>query len=261
MRAICAVASPRRSHCSWSAARRSDFTDREIAAVDAFLQRGGGALLLLEAGAPPRVQELVREVRHRARQRPDRRRAQPALLRRQLCAAGRVLQRGPDAVHGCAARDPAARAIDQRRSSRTVREWWRSSRVHRRRHVGGRRETEHEGRRAASFGGGRPAAGPCRWRRSRASRSRRIRRRADRWSWSGTASSRPISTSASLGNRDFFLNLAHLAARAEGLIATRGASPSGGDLLERSPERRPGAAAVLARRRGPSRRWCWFSGQ
>ena len=36
----------------------------------------------------------------------------------------------------------------------------------------------------------------------------------------------------SLGNRDFFVNLAHLAARTEALIATRGASAPGGTFSQ-----------------------------
>jgi gliding motility-associatede transport system auxiliary component len=38
----------------------SDFTEGEIAAVDAYLRRGGGALFLLEAGTPPRLAALLR---------------------------------------------------------------------------------------------------------------------------------------------------------------------------------------------------------
>jgi hypothetical protein len=40
----------------------SDFTDSEIAAVRAYLKRGGGALFLIEAGTPPRVAGLLREI-------------------------------------------------------------------------------------------------------------------------------------------------------------------------------------------------------
>lgn len=41
---------------------RTDFTESEIAAVDAYLKRGGGALFLVEAGSSPRVAAFLREL-------------------------------------------------------------------------------------------------------------------------------------------------------------------------------------------------------
>ncbi|MBM4267488.1 MAG: hypothetical protein FJ144_12890 [Deltaproteobacteria bacterium] len=41
---------------------RTDFTDSEIEVVRRYLNAGGGALILLEANAPPKVQALVREL-------------------------------------------------------------------------------------------------------------------------------------------------------------------------------------------------------
>ncbi|MBY0277941.1 GldG family protein [Candidatus Binatia bacterium] len=41
---------------------RTDFTDAEIAAVDAYLERGGGGLFLVEAGSAPRLAGLLREL-------------------------------------------------------------------------------------------------------------------------------------------------------------------------------------------------------
>lgn len=40
---------------------RTDFTEAEIAAVDAYLKRGGGGLFLVEAGSAPRLAALLRE--------------------------------------------------------------------------------------------------------------------------------------------------------------------------------------------------------
>jgi ABC-type uncharacterized transport system involved in gliding motility auxiliary subunit len=44
-----------------SANPRSDFTESEIVALDNYLKRGGGALFLLEAGSAPRLAALLRE--------------------------------------------------------------------------------------------------------------------------------------------------------------------------------------------------------
>ncbi len=41
---------------------RSDFAEAEIAAVDAYLKRGGGGLFLVEAGSSPRLAALLREL-------------------------------------------------------------------------------------------------------------------------------------------------------------------------------------------------------
>lgn len=41
---------------------RTDFTEAEIAAVDAYLKRGGGGLFLVEAGSSPRLAALLREL-------------------------------------------------------------------------------------------------------------------------------------------------------------------------------------------------------
>lgn len=41
---------------------RTDFTDSEIAAVDAYLKRGGGALFMVEPGSSPKVAALLREL-------------------------------------------------------------------------------------------------------------------------------------------------------------------------------------------------------
>lgn len=41
---------------------RSDFTEAEIAAVDAYLKRGGGGLFLVEEGSSPRLAALLREL-------------------------------------------------------------------------------------------------------------------------------------------------------------------------------------------------------
>ena len=41
---------------------RTDFTEAEIAAVDAYLKRGGGGLFLVEAGSSPRPAGLLREL-------------------------------------------------------------------------------------------------------------------------------------------------------------------------------------------------------
>jgi ABC-type uncharacterized transport system involved in gliding motility auxiliary subunit len=41
---------------------RSDFTEAEVAAVDAYLKRGGGGLFLVEPGSSPRLAALLREL-------------------------------------------------------------------------------------------------------------------------------------------------------------------------------------------------------
>jgi ABC-type uncharacterized transport system involved in gliding motility auxiliary subunit len=41
---------------------RTDFTEAEIAAVDAYLKRGGGGLFLVDAGSSPRLAVLLREL-------------------------------------------------------------------------------------------------------------------------------------------------------------------------------------------------------
>lgn len=204
-----------------------DFTTAEIAAVEAFLQRGGGMLLLLEAEAPPRVQELVRKfgiepgndliVDERNR------------LFFQDSFAPQVVYFNEDLMPFTDAPPailPLAQSIsvDQTDGSGMVSaplaftgdDTWAD--VERRSMKGGEPQFREEVDRRGPV----PVAALA-----------RLSKPADP-STSGSmvvVGDREFADNlnvGSLGNRDFFLNLAHLAARAEGLIASRGASRPGG---------------------------------
>jgi ABC-type uncharacterized transport system involved in gliding motility auxiliary subunit len=233
---------------------RSDFSEAEIAAVDAYLRRGGGALVLAEAGTPPRLAGLLRRfgleggndliVDERNRLFfADSFAPQVALFNEQILA----YTGAPPAVLPLA---QSIRVVDPQDPETLLAPfaftgsdtWSDTERVS----VEGRppvfrpdvdvRGPIPVAAIARVAGGAAPAGGatPAAAGQEGASETPPSDEEDDRGSIVavGDAEFATNLYFGSLGNRDFFLNLSHLAARAEVLIAVRGESRPGGTFSQ-----------------------------
>ena len=213
----------------------SDFTEAEIAAVETYVKRGGGALFMVEAGTPPRLaalmgrlgmvpgNDLIVDERNRLFF-ADSFAPQVALFNEQIlpftAAAPAVLP----LAQSIRVTDPADPAVRVAPFAFTGSDTWSDvERIS----VEGRRPVFRPG---VDQPGPLPVAAISR---------RQPDEGADGAADDGgsviAVGDAQFATNlyfGSLGNRDFFLNLAHLAARAEVLIAVRGAGDPGGTFSQ-----------------------------
>ncbi len=210
----------------------SDFAEAEIAALEAYLGRGGGALLMLEAGSPPRISQalarlgiesgndLIVDERNRLFF-ADSFAPQVTLFNEQILSVSGATRAVLPLAQSLRVVAPEDAGVQVAPLAFTGSDTW--SDVER---------VSIEGRPPVFRAGidrrgpvpvaaiARPAAGPG--------------EHDERGSVVaiGDAEFATNLYLGSLGNRDFFLNLAHLAARAEVLIAGRGAATPGGTFSQ-----------------------------